>query len=66
MDTHEQQLLKKIRQLDQDRAAEVEDFVDFLRTRQEDEKLTKECAKACEPGFARVWDNDEDAIYDRD
>lgn len=65
MDTHELELLRKIRELGEDRVAEVENFVDFLRARQDDERLARECAKASEPAFSRVWDNDEDAVYDR-
>lgn len=58
-------LMEKIRQLPPQRVAEVEDFVDFLRAREEEQRLTRAAARLSEPGFADVWDNDEDAIYDR-
>ena len=45
--------------------AEVEDFVDFLREREAEQRLTHAAAKASEASFAQVWDNDEDAAYDR-
>jgi hypothetical protein len=45
--------------------AEVEDFVDFLRAREAEQGLTQAAAKASEANFAKVWDNDEDAAYDR-
>lgn len=66
MSDAERNLLDKLRHLHVDRVAEVEDFIDFLRARQEDEKLSQAATKAAEPAFARVWDNDEDAVYDRD
>ena len=47
------------------RLAEVEDFVDFLREREAEKHLTHAAAKASEASFAQVWDNDEDATYDR-
>ena len=46
------------------RVAEVEDFVDFLRARDEAMQLTAAAARASEPSFAQVWDNDDDAVYD--
>ena len=61
----EQVLIEKIKQLPPQRMAEVEDFVDFLRARADEDRLTQAAAKASEPAFAAVWDNDEDAAYDR-
>jgi len=61
----EQVLLQKIRQLPPRRLAEVEDFVDFLRAREDDRRRTHAAAKAGEASLAAVWDNDEDAAYDR-
>jgi hypothetical protein len=65
MTAAEQVLIDKIRQLPPQRLAEVEDFVDFLRSREEELRLTHAATKASEPSFARVWDNEEDAAYDR-
>jgi len=65
MSVAEQVLLQKIRQLPPRRLAEVEDFVDFLRAREDDQRLTQAAAKAGEASFAAVWDNEEDAAYDR-
>ena len=62
----EKTLIEKIRRLPAHRVAEVEDFVDFLRTREEgDHPLGKAVAKLSEGAFAKVWDNPEDADYDR-
>jgi hypothetical protein len=65
MNAPDQVLLDKIRQLPPQRMAEVEDFVDFLRARDDEQRLTHAAAKASEASFAQVWDNDEDAAYDR-
>ena len=37
----EQDLIEKIRRLPDDKLAEVEDFVDFLRQRQEERRLAR-------------------------
>lgn len=65
MTTTEQVLIEKIRQLPPLRLAEVEDFADFLRARESEQRLTVAATKASEASFATVWDNDEDAVYDR-
>ena len=65
MSATEQVLIDKIKQLPPQRLAEVEDFVDFLRTRDDAQRLTHAAAKVGEASFAAVWNNDEDAAYDR-
>lgn len=65
MSANEQDLIEKIRQLPPRRLAEVEDFVDFLRAREDEQRLTQAAARASEASFAAVWDNDDDAAYDR-
>ncbi len=65
MSATEQVLIEKIKQLPPQRLAEVEDFVDFLRTREDEQRLTQAAAKVAEASFATVWNNDEDAAYDR-
>jgi hypothetical protein len=61
----EEQLLAKIRTLPPARRAEVEDFIDFLRQRSEDEQLTEAASRLSEAAFAHVWENPDDAGYDR-
>jgi hypothetical protein len=61
----EEQLLHKLRQLPPEKVAEVKDFVEFLYRREEERKSLWASAKASEAAFARVWDNDDDADYDR-
>ena len=58
-------LLAKLQQLPPQRLAEVEDFIDFLRSREDDRTLTNAAATAAAPAFAKLWNNDEDAAYDR-
>lgn len=65
MSASEQVLIEKIKQLPPQRLAEVEDFVDFLRTREDEQRLTQAAAKVAEASFSTVWNNDEDAAYDR-
>jgi len=66
MTTHEAEaILEKLKQLPPERLAEVEDFVDFLRTRADERTLVRTATKHAEEAFARVWENPEDADYDR-
>ena len=61
----EEELLAKIRRLAPERVAEVEDFVDFLRQRDEERGLTEVASRLSEAAFARIWENPDDADYDR-
>jgi Protein of unknown function (DUF2281) len=56
-------LFDKIKVLPPQKIAEVVDFVDFLMQR-EDKKLVQAAMKLSENALSKVWDNDEDAIYD--
>jgi hypothetical protein len=60
-----QALIEKLKTLPPERVAEVEDFVDFLRTRDGERAAVRAATRAAEPAFAKVWDNDDDAAYDR-
>lgn len=62
---NEQTIIEKIKGLPPERVAEVEDFVDFLRARNDDQRLTQAATKASAPAFNTVWDNLEDADYDQ-
>jgi hypothetical protein len=57
-------LIEKIQTLSPDRLIEVEDFVDFIRLREEQRTTTREAAAASEPAFAAVWNDPEDDAYD--
>ena len=64
MPANTQSLIMKIEALPAHRLAEVEDFVDFIRLRDQDRALTQAAAAASAPAFAAVWNNPEDDIYD--
>jgi hypothetical protein len=59
-----QALIEKIQALPEDRLNEVEDFVDFIRLRDQQRTLTRDSAAASAAVFATVWNNPEDDIYD--
>ncbi len=61
---NEQVILEKLKSLPPERVAEVEDFVDFLRARNEERSTTRDAARAAEPAFGRLWENEDDAAYD--
>ena len=61
---HPQSLMKKIEALPADRIAEVEDFVDFIATREQDRAVTHAATMSSESAFANVWNNPEDDVYD--
>lgn len=61
----EQTLMEKIRGLSADKVSEVEDFVDFLRQRNPDRRLVQAAARLSEDSLKKVWDNPDDAVYDR-
>ena len=49
-----QALIEKIQALPAERIAEVEDFVDFIRLREQQHTLARAAAAASEPAFAAV------------
>ena len=61
----DQTLIEKIRSLPPEKVAEVEEFVDFLRTGNDERRLTHAAARLSQDAFAKVWDNPDDADYDR-
>jgi hypothetical protein len=58
-------LIEKLKALPPERRAEVEDFIDFLHNRESDQHLARSAAQVSEPAFTAVWDNPDDAEYDR-
>jgi len=58
-------LLKKIRSLSPDRLAKVEKYVEILQQQGDDSELSIAVTKLSEDAFRKVWDNPEDAEYDR-
>lgn len=65
MSARDHELIEKLKSLPPQRRAEVEDFVDFLKSREDEQRLTHAAAHASEPAFKAVWDNPDDSEYDR-
>lgn len=61
----EQAILEKMKGLRPERIAEVEDFVDFLKSRDEERSVTHAAGSLAEESLRKVWDNADDADYDR-
>ena len=57
-------LIEKIEALPAERIAEIEDFVDFIRLREQERALTRAVTAASAPAFAAIWSNPEDDVYD--
>jgi hypothetical protein len=61
----EHDLFEKIRALPEEKVAEVADFVDFLRHREDDRRLVQTTSRLSEDALRKIWDNADDADYDR-
>jgi hypothetical protein len=57
-------LLEKLRELPPEKLPEVEDFVDFLRHKDEDPGLRQAAMKLSEGVFEKPWNNPADPAYD--
>ncbi len=64
MQAQVEQMVEKLEHLSPNRLSEVADFIDFLQQRDQDEQLKQDYTQASETSFNKVWDNEEDAIYD--
>jgi hypothetical protein len=64
MSANAQNLIEKIKTLPAERIAEVEDFVDFIRLREQERSLTRAAAETSVQAFAAVWNNPDDDVYD--
>jgi ABC-type glycerol-3-phosphate transport system substrate-binding protein len=62
---HIQQMMKKLKTLPPAKVAEVEDFIDFLHSRDNDRALVQAAKAITEPSLKAIWDNPDDAAYDR-
>jgi len=61
---HTQELFDKICRLPPEKVTVVEDFVEFLRHRDEVDNLVTAAGKLSEKSFQQAWNNPEDAEYD--
>jgi len=55
---------KEIDKLPEDILAEVFDFIQFLESKRERNLLVRSSQELSTKSFQRIWDNEEDAIYD--
>jgi hypothetical protein len=62
---NETELVKKIHELPQEQINVVDEFVDFLRARRTEHSLRNAMTAVSDPVFQRIWDNPEDAAYDK-
>lgn len=58
-------LLQKLASMPTQRLSEVEDFVDFLASRDRQRSLAQAAMTVSAPTLAKLWDNPDDAEYDR-
>ncbi|MGA2316021.1 MAG: DUF2281 domain-containing protein [Thermodesulfobacteriota bacterium] len=62
----DKELIKKeIDKLPEDILSEVFDFIRFLESKRERDLLVKSSQKLSTTSFQRIWDNEEDAVYDK-
>lgn len=62
---HIEQVVQKLQNLAPNRIIEVENFIDFLSQRDTDQLLTQVAMAASEPALSAIWDNTDDAEYDK-
>ncbi|MFN3396426.1 MAG: toxin-antitoxin system, antitoxin component, Xre family protein [Thermodesulfovibrionales bacterium] len=55
---------EKIETLPDSLLLEVFDFIQFIETKKERILLAKASQELSRPSFNKIWNNDEDAIYD--
>ena len=54
----------EIDKLPENLLAEVFDFIQFLEAKKERTLLAKALQELSSPAFEKIWNNDEDAVYD--
>ena len=65
MQTQVCHVVEKLQHLSPERLVEVYNFIDFIQLRDQGDSLRRDFALASEAAFAKIWDNDDDAIYDK-
>jgi len=58
-------VLDKLQRLAPHRIPEVEDFIDFLKQRDDERSFTQAVQAASEPVLEQIWNNPDDAEYDQ-
>lgn len=60
-----ERIIKEIDKLPENMLIEIYDFVKFLEMKKEKELLTSASQKISEESFDKIWNNEEDSIYDK-
>jgi len=55
---------REIDKLPEEVLGELLDFIQFLETKREGDLLTRASQELSTGSFQRIWDNEEDAVYD--
>jgi hypothetical protein len=55
----------EIDRIPEDILQEILDFIQFLELKKEKAILAKACQNLSEKSFDKIWNNDEDAVYDK-
>lgn len=61
----EQRVIEKLRQLVPEQMLLVENFIDSLKAQNSDAAITLAAAKLSEAVLQQIWDNQDDAEYDK-
>jgi hypothetical protein len=59
-----EQIKEEIEKLPEHILDEVFDFIKFLEIKKERSTLAIACQDMSVPSFQKIWDNEEDAVYD--
>lgn len=65
MKLQSQSLIQKLEALPLEHREAVNDFIDFLLMREQQQSKTLAISRLSEASLAQVWDNEEDAVYDQ-
>jgi hypothetical protein len=55
----------EIDRIPEDILLEILDFIQFLELKKEKSILAKSCQNLSEKSFDKIWNNDEDSVYDK-
>jgi hypothetical protein len=64
MQSQVRKIIIKLQHLKPERLAEVNDFIDFLQSREQEQQLRRDFSQVSNKAFHKVRDNEDDAIYD--
>ena len=65
MKPQSQSLIQKLETLSSEHREAVNDFIDFLLMREQQQNETLAISRLSEASLAQIWDNEEDAVHDQ-